>query len=63
MNKNKYLPYDTKICPFCGGRIKHPYTGVVTDEQLEEDMETCQLIEVVDENNFTLGYNAICKNR
>lgn len=58
----KYLPYDTTVCPICGGKIKHPCTGEVTLEQLEEDMKTCQLIEVVDENNTLLGYHAICKH-
>lgn len=61
--RNKYLPYDTTICPICGGKIKHPYTGQVTDEQLQEDIDTCQLIEVIDENDNTLGYHAICKRR
>lgn len=59
--KRGYLPYNTTICPICGGKIKHPYTGQVTDEQLQEDINTCQLIEVIDENNNTLGYQALCK--
>lgn len=58
---NDYLSYDTQICPICGGKIKHPYTGMITDEQLEEDLKTCQLIEVIDENNVTLGYRPLCK--
>lgn len=62
-NHEQYLPYDTKICPVCGGKIKHPYTGEITDEQIEEDMKTCQLVEVIDENDFTLGYHAICRNK
>lgn len=57
-----YYPYDLKICPICGGAIKHPYTGQVTSEQLEEDANTCTWIECVDENNYTLGYQPICKN-
>lgn len=56
-----YLPYDTKVCPHCGGKIKHPYTGEVTSEQIDEDMNTCLLIEVIDESDSTLGYEAICK--
>jgi hypothetical protein len=59
----KYLDYNTKICPICGGKIKHPYTGELTQEQIEEDEKTCQLVEVIDENNFTLGFHAICRNR
>ena len=59
--KSKYLPYNTTICPICGGKIKHPYTGQVTDKQLQEDIDTCLLVEVIDENDNTLGYHAICK--
>lgn len=50
------------ICPICGGRIKHPYTGLVTSEQLEEDYKTCQWMEVCDEGRGTIGYIPICKN-
>ena len=57
-----YLPYDTKVCPRCGGKIKHPYTGEVTSEQIDEDINTCLLMEVIDENDNTLGYEAICKH-
>lgn len=57
-----YLPYDTSVCPICGGKIKHPYTGNVSSEQLDEDIATCQLIEVTDEYGHTLGYHAMCKN-
>jgi len=56
-----YIPYNTKVCPVCGGRIKHPYTGRVTSKQLEEDENTCQLIECVDEGGGCLGYHAICR--
>ncbi len=58
---HEYLPYDTKVCPHCGGKIKHPYTGEVTSEQIDEDINTCLLIEVIDEYDNTLGYEAICK--
>lgn len=61
-NNETYLPYDTKICPRCGGKIKHPYTGEITSEQIDEDMNTCLLIEVIDEYDNTLGYEAICKH-
>ena len=61
-SSHSYLPYDTKVCPRCGGKIKHPYTGEVTSEQIDEDMNTCLLIEVIDEYDNTLGYEAICKH-
>ena len=54
------LPADTKICPVCGGPIKHPYTGNVTTKQIEEDEATCQLIEVCDGFGCTLGWHALC---
>ena len=37
-----YYTGNGDICPVCGGRIKHPYTGEVTSEQIEEDMNFCQ---------------------
>ena len=58
---NNYLPYDTETCPICGGKIKHPYTGSVTSEQIEEDFNTCILVEVCDEYGSCLGYVAYCK--
>ena len=61
LSSPSYLPYETKVCPICGGRIKHPYTGLVTTEQMEEDANTCQLIEIVDEYDNTLGYSAVCR--
>ena len=48
--------------PMCGGKIKHPYTGEVTSEQLEEDMNCCQWMEVCDEGDGCLGYTPICRN-
>lgn len=58
----EYLQYNTTVCPVCGGKIKHPYTGNVTSEQIGEDLTTCQLIEVCDESGGSLGYHAICRN-
>lgn len=63
IESSDYLSYDTSVCPICGGPIKHPYTGTVTTEQLDEDTESCLLIEVIDEHDNTLGYQALCKHR
>ena len=57
-----YFDYHEGVCPICGGRIKHPYTGLVTMEQIEEDARCCQWIEVVDEGGGTIGFRPICKN-
>ena len=57
-----YYTGNSDICPVCGGRIKHPYTGEVTSEQLEEDMNCCQWMEVCDEGDGCLGYTPICRN-
>ena len=51
-----------KKCPICGGKIKHPYTGYVTEEQMDEDTNSCLWIEVTDEGRGCLGYHPICKN-
>ena len=51
-----------EICPVCGGRIKHPYTGAVSSEQLDEDSECCLWMEVCDEGDGCLGYTPICRN-
>ena len=56
-----YYTGNGDICPVCGGRIKHPYTGEVTSEQLEEDMNCCQWMEVCDEGDGCLGYTPICR--
>ena len=58
---NLYIGTD-EVCPICGGRIKHPYTGHVTTEQIVEDSRCCTWIEVVDEGGGTIGYRPICKN-
>lgn len=58
-----YLPYDTEKCPICGGKIKHPYTGSVTLEQIEEDSICCLLTEVCDEAGSCLGYIPICRGK
>ena len=57
-----YYTGNGDICPVCGGKIKHPYTGEVTSEQLEEDMNCCQWMEVCDEGDGCLGYTPICRN-
>lgn len=57
---NLYEGTETR-CPVCGGRIKHEYTGNVTSEQLDEDMNTCLWMEVTDEGRGCLGYTPICK--
>lgn len=61
MENRLYYSYDEKICPVCGGRIKHQYTGNVTPEQFEEDMKTCLWMECVDEGGGTIGYTPCCK--
>ena len=57
-----YYTGNGDICPVCGGRIKHPCTGEVTSEQIEEDMNCCQWMEVCDEGDGCLGYTPICRN-
>lgn len=68
---NSKRPYESDMiydcdswsfCPICGGAIKHPYTGHVTMEQLDEDMNSCIWMEVQDEYDYTLGFKPICKN-
>lgn len=59
---NIYYTGASDVCPVCGGRIKHPYTGLVTSEQLEEDEKCCIWMEVCDEGDGCLGYTPICKN-
>lgn len=57
-----YYTGNGDICPVCGGKIKHPYTGEITSEQLEEDMNCCQWMEVCNEGDGCLGYTPICRN-
>ena len=57
-----YYTGNGDICPVCGFIIKHPYTGEVTSEQIEEDMNCCQWMEVCDEGDGCLGYTPICRN-
>lgn len=57
-----YYTGNGDICPVCGGKIKHPYTGEVTSEQLEEDTNCCLWMEVCDEGDGCLGYTPICRN-
>ena len=52
---------EDNICPICGGKIKHPYTGLVTSEQIDEDIKSCIWMEVCDEADGCLGYTPICK--
>ena len=49
-------------CPLCGSKIKHPYIGMVSEEQLEEDFKCCLWGEAIDECGSTLGYVPICRN-
>ena len=62
IDHNIYYNGASDVCPVCGGRIKHPYTGMVTSEQLEEDEQCCIWMEVCDEGDGCLGYTPICKN-
>ena len=59
--ENMYFDGKSKICPICGGKIIHPYTGLVTSEQLEEESKSCIWIECVDEGGGTIGYTPCCK--
>ena len=61
MVNNIYYNYNETTCPMCGGKIKHPYTGSVTSEQLEEDSSCCLWVEVIDESNNTIGYQPVCR--
>ena len=61
-DNDTYYDYNGVICPVCGGRIKHPYTGEVTSEQIDEDINTCLWMEVINEYDVTLGWTPICKN-
>ena len=57
-----YFDYNETKCPICGEKIKHPYTGSVTKEQLDEDSKCCLWMEVTDESRSCLGYTPICRN-
>jgi hypothetical protein len=52
-----------KRCPICGHKIKHPYIGHVTSEQLDEDMSSCLWMECIDESRSTIGYQPMCRNK
>lgn len=56
-----YFDGNSKICPICGGKIIHSYTGLVTSEQLEEESKSCIWIECIDEGRSTIGYMPCCK--
>ena len=57
-----YYDGQGNICPLCGGKIKHEYTGIVTSEQMEEDSNSCLWGECIDGGRGTIGYKPICKN-
>jgi len=59
--ENGYYDGFGKVCPICGGRIKHPYTGAVTTEQIEEDSNCCIWVECIDEGRSTIGYHPCCR--
>ena len=61
-NHGVYYDGRSKICPICGGKIIHPYTGYVTSEQLDEEIACCTWCEVIDEGDSTIGYTPCCKN-
>lgn len=50
-----------KVCPICGGKIIHPYTGEVTSEQLDEESNCCIWMECIDEGRSTTGYVPCCR--
>ena len=58
---NNYYDGYGNICPICGGKIIHPYTGLVTSEQLDEESKCCIWGEVIDEGDSTIGYVPQCK--
>ena len=59
--ENGYYDGYGKKCPICGGKIKHPYTGSVTSEQIEEDFNSCIWVECIDEGRSTIGYHPHCR--
>ena len=61
-NHGVYYDGRSKVCPICGGKIIHPYTGYVTSEQLDEEIASCTWCEVIDEGDSTIGYTPCCKN-
>ena len=61
LNNGLYHDFYQTTCPICGGKIKHPYTGSVTSEQLEEDNNCCLWVEVIDESDSTVGYRPVCR--
>lgn len=59
----EYVDYNTEVCPHCGGKSGHPFTGALTDERREEyedSFNQCNLMEVVDEGDGCLGYVVCC---
>lgn len=59
--KKCFVDYYTRVCPYCGGPCKHPYTGLVTEEQLEEDFNSCIIQEIINEAGSTVAYTVQCK--
>lgn len=63
------VQYDTKICPICGNRCKHPETGHVnaTPEKWQrylDDDKYCIISESVDASGSTIGYHiALCRGQ
>lgn len=53
----------SKVCPICKGKIIHPYTGMVTSEQLDEEFNSCVWVEVIDEGRSTIGYTPCCRGK
>lgn len=62
INHDVYYDGRGKICPVCGGKIIHPYIGLVTSEQLDEESKCCTWGEVIDEGDSTIGFVPQCKN-
>lgn len=52
--------YETKICPNCGNVAKHPHTGLVSSEMLNEDSRACLILEEIDDSEGTTGYCIVC---
>lgn len=57
-----YFDGRSKTCPICGGKIVHPFTGLLENtSQLDDEINNCVWIEVVDEGRSTIGYSPCCK--
>lgn len=59
-----YYDGTSEVCPICGGKIVHQFTGLLEDtSQLDDEINNCVWIEVVDEGGGTIGYTSICKGK